>query len=80
MKSCCSSGPCAIVGKLCLLLLTLTEIATLVGVYTTHFGTGGASFGSTTASLSIIALAINTTVWMKMGMMHCSGDCMTKSK
>jgi hypothetical protein len=44
-------------------------------VYKTHFGTGGASFGATTSSLSIIALAINTAVWTKHGQMHCPGSC-----
>ncbi|MDP7068934.1 MAG: hypothetical protein QF815_00265 [Candidatus Peribacteraceae bacterium] len=75
MKSCCSSAPCAIVGKIILLLLTLTEIAALIAVYNSLFGTGGASFGSTTGSLSIVAFAINTAVWTKYGQMHCPGEC-----
>ena len=75
MQSCCSSKACALVGKVILLVLTLTEIATLIAVYQSHFGTGGASFGATTASLSIIAFAINTTVWTNYGKMHCPGSC-----
>ena len=75
MKSCCSSKPCAIIGKVMMILLTLTEIAAIIAVYKTHFGTGGASFGATTSSLSIVALAINTAVWTKYGQMHCEGNC-----
>lgn len=75
MMSCCSSKGCSIVGKVLLLILTLTEIAALIAVYKALFGTGGATFGSTTGSLSIIALAINSAVWLKTGQMHCSGDC-----
>ncbi len=69
--SCCSSGACAIIGKIFLLLVTLTEVATAYGVYMTHFAAGGATFGSTTASLSLIAFAINTGVWLKLGKMQC---------
>ena len=75
MKSCCTFTPCAVVGKIVFLLLTLTEIATLIAVYNSLFGTGGASFGSTTGSLSIMAFAINTVVWTKYGQMHCEGTC-----
>ncbi|MCB9808018.1 hypothetical protein H6770_02055 [Candidatus Peribacteria bacterium] len=77
MKACCSATPCAIVGKIVMLVLTLAEIAALIAVYKAHFSTGGATFGSTTGSLSIMALAINTAVWMKCGKMHCSGSCST---
>ena len=62
-------------GKVMVIILTLTEIAALIAVYNTHFGTGGASFGATTSSLSIVALAINTAVWTKFGQMHCEGNC-----
>ena len=77
MNSCCSNTYCALVNKIILLLLTLTELAAVVAVYKSHFGTGGASFGSTTGSLSIIALAINSAVWMKFGSAHC-GACQKK--
>lgn len=80
MKSCCTSTPCAVVGKIALLLLTLTELAAVIAVYNSLFGTGGASFGSTTGSLSIMAFAINTMVWTKFGQMHCSGNCDAKKK
>ena len=62
-------------GKVMMLILTLTQLAALLAVYKTHFGTGGATFGSTTASLSVMALAINTAVWTKYGQMHCGGSC-----
>lgn len=64
-------------GKLMMLILTLAEIAALIAVYKAHFGIGGATFGSTTGSLSIMALAINTAVWTKYGKMHCPGNCST---
>ncbi|MBT4119666.1 MAG: hypothetical protein HOG89_05115 [Candidatus Peribacter sp.] len=75
MKPCCSFKPCAIVGKIVMLVLTLTELAAIIAVYKAHFGTGGATFGATTSSLSIVALAINTAVWTKYGQMHCEGSC-----
>lgn len=75
LKSCCSYKPCAVMGKIIMLLLTLAEVAAIVAVYKAHFGTGGATFGSTTGSLSIVALAINTAVWTKYGQMHCPGNC-----
>jgi len=75
MKASCTFTPCAIAGKIILLLLTLTEIAALIAVYNSLFGTGGASFGSTTGSLSIMAFAINTVVLTKYGQMHCEGTC-----
>ena len=62
-------------GKLMVLILTLTQIAALIAVYRAHFGIGGATFGSTTGSLSIMALAINTWVWTRFGQMHCEGSC-----
>ncbi len=60
-----------------MVILTLTEIAAIIAVYKAHFATGGASFGATTSSLSIVALAINTAVWTKYGQMHCEGSCST---
>lgn len=76
--SCCSSAPCAFIGKVLLVLLVLTEIAALMAVYNALFGTGGASFGSTTGSLSIMAFAINTAVLTKCGHMHSCGTCEKK--
>lgn len=78
LKDCCSYKPCALMAKFLMLVLTLTEIAALIAVYKAHFGIGGATFGSTTGSLSIVALAINTAVWTKYGQMQCPGDCSKK--
>lgn len=75
MQSSCSSTVCDLVGKFVVVILTLAEIAAIIAVYKSHFGTGGASFGSTTGSLSIMALAINTVAWAKFGQMHCGGTC-----
>lgn len=51
--------------KLAAVILGLTSLAALIAVYTTLFGTGGASFGSTTSSLALIALAINLHLFVK---------------
>lgn len=64
-------------GKIIMLVLTVTELAAIIAVYKAHFGTGGATFGATTSSLSIIALAVNTAVWTTYGQMHCDGNCST---
>jgi len=45
--------------------LFLTALAALVGVYKAHIATGGATFGSTTGSLSLIAFAISVSLWKK---------------
>ncbi len=77
MISCCSNKGCAIVCKLLMLLVLITEIAAIVGVYNAHLATGGMTFGSTTGSLSILALAINSMVLLKFGQMHCK-ECSKK--
>lgn len=71
MLSCCSNKACALVCKILFFVVMLTELAALVGVYQAHFGVGGMTFGSTTGSLSIVSLAINTVVLLKLGQMHC---------
>lgn len=47
------------------LLLFLTTITALAGVYRTHFGINGMVFGSTNSSLAILAFVISLTVWSK---------------
>ena len=71
MMSCCSNKGCAAVCKILFFVVAVAELAALVGLYQAHFGVGGATFGSTTGSLSIVALAVNTVVLLKLGMMHC---------
>ena len=58
------------------LLLLVTSIAAAMGAYTAHFAAGGATFGTTTGSLSLIALAINVTLFAKT--MTCCCVCVKK--
>lgn len=69
---CCSYKPCAIVCKFMMLLSGLATVAALVGLYVAHFGASG-SFGTTAASLSLIAFAVNLVVFWKFGKAHCPG-------
>ncbi|MBM3231581.1 hypothetical protein FJZ28_04955 [Candidatus Peregrinibacteria bacterium] len=67
------------VGKLLFLLAGLATIASLVGVYVAHFGLSG-SFGTTAASLSLLAFPVNVMLLWKLGKAHCSScsACGTK--
>ena len=58
------------------LLLFLTTLASVMGVYVTHFPPtgGGMTFGSTSSSFALIAFAINSWLWLKM-LCKCSGAC-----
>lgn len=67
---------CKVVSGLVGLLLLATSIAAVMGAYTAHFAAGGATFGTTTGSLSLIALAINATLFAKT--MKCCCGCMKK--
>ena len=46
-------------------LLFLATLAAAVGVYKSHFLSSGATFGTTSGSLSIIAFVISLTLWSK---------------
>lgn len=69
MDACPNKG-CAIVCKVFLVLAGLATLASLVGVYTAHFGLSG-SFGTTAASLSLVAFPINVMLFWKLGKAHC---------
>lgn len=75
----CSTGCMVTKWILCVLLL-LTAIAAIIGVYETHvvIGTDPArfalQFGSTSGSLAIIAFAISATLWMKQ-LVCCMSKC-----
>ena len=69
-KSSAMCTVCNIVTWVGMVLLALTTIAALVGVYKAHMLTGGAAFGTTNGSLSLLALAVNLAFFMKM-MAHC---------
>ena len=53
------------------ILMFIAAFAALTGVYKTHLVAGGATFGTTTASLSLIAFAITSHVWLKSLTMCC---------
>lgn len=56
---------CKITGMLVFGLLMLTTLASLLGVYKSHFISTGTQFGSTSGSLALIAFAINVTFLIK---------------
>ena len=73
MKNSCSTACTAINWLICLVLF-LATLAALAGVYQVHFGGAGAIFGSTSGSLSLIALGINLSLWAKW-MCRCLCTC-----
>jgi formate-dependent nitrite reductase membrane component NrfD len=74
-KSSCSTA-CAALNWLVCLVLFLTTLAALAGVYKAHyFGIGrDAAFGTTSGSLSIIAFVLAVTLWSKW-MCRCLCSC-----
>lgn len=69
-KSTVGCHTCKMTGILVFGLLLLTTLASLVGVYKSHFISAGATFGSTSGSLALIAFAINVMFLVK-AMKHC---------
>ena len=73
------SGLMEILGWAICTLLLLSTLASLKGVYVAHFGVGGATFGSSNASLALVAFAINVTVFVKvLGCVLRMCDCCEK--
>ncbi len=82
----CSTG-CMIGKWIVALLLLLTSVAALVGVYQSHVISIGADvsrlalqFGSTSGSLSIIAFTISVMAWYKKMVCCLSKSCDVCSK
>lgn len=77
----CSKGGCAgckLFGAVVALLLTLTTIAALVGVWVTHFTESGMLFGSLNGSIALITLIISLMAWLKVVKKMCpcgKGGC-----
>ena len=46
-------------------LMFLAMLASIAGIYETHFVGAGATFGTTGASLSLVAFAITAYVWLR---------------
>ena len=55
-------------------LMFLAMLASIAGVYQTHFTGAGATFGTTGSSLSIIAFVITAHLWVK-SFACCMGIC-----
>ena len=78
--SSCSTG-CLVVKWVVCVLLFLTSIAALVGVYQTHVIVGAdparvaIQFGSTSGSLAIIAFVVSVLAWCKKMVCCMSGSC-----
>ncbi len=68
------STPCIVSKWATAILLFLTSIAALIGVYETHVVSGGVQFGSTSGSLAILAFTVSIMAWGKK--MVC---CMSKT-
>jgi len=59
------------------LILTFGMIAALIGVWKTHFTASGFVFGTTDASLSLLAAMIGSVLWVKLVTKLC--PCMAKA-
>ena len=69
--------PCTWVSFIVAILVLLSSVASLVGVYKAHFLVGGATFGTTNGSLALIALVANLAFLKKV--MSCC-PCMGSGK
>ena len=65
VKSSGSFGPMQHIKALVCLILLLTTLASIKGVLIALFYADGAGFGTSHASMALIALAINVAVWCK---------------
>lgn len=68
---------CKIIGGLAALILTLTTIASLVGVYRTHLLPGGLTFGSLEGSVALAVLVLSLIAWVKTVHKMCPCGCAT---
>ncbi|MFH1670850.1 MAG: hypothetical protein ABIA92_04685 [Patescibacteria group bacterium] len=55
-------------------LMFLAMLASIAGIYETHFVGAGATFGTTGASLSILSFAVTAHLWIK-SLACCLGAC-----
>ncbi len=69
------SAPCMVSKWVVAVLLFLTSVASLIGIYNTHVVAGGVQFGSSSGSFAIIAFAISITCWGKKMVACMSGNC-----
>ncbi len=57
---------CKIVAGLVALVLTLTTIAAVIGVYMTHVSPAGWVFGSTAGSVALVTFILSLMAWFKV--------------
>jgi hypothetical protein len=69
------STPCIVSKWAVAILLFLTSIAALIGVYNTHIVSGGVQFGSSGGSFAIIAFTVSVMAWGKKMACCMSGNC-----
>ena len=69
-KSADMCSVCMIITWIIMVLTALVTIAALIGVYKAHILAGGAAFGTTNGSLSLVALIASLAFLMKM-MQYC---------
>lgn len=58
-------GACMALHAVVAVILFVAAIAAVVGVYKAHVLSSGLAFGTTSGSLSIMALSLVLTCWMK---------------
>lgn len=70
-SSCCECAACKVVRAIASLLLLLLTIAAFIGVWHTHMTATGWMFGSTDASLAILAAVASLAVFHKTSKKLC---------
>jgi len=68
-------GPVEHIKAIVCLLLFLTTLAAVKGVIIALFYADGAGFGSSHASMALMAFAINVAVWCKSLCCYMGGSC-----
>lgn len=77
MCGCCDCGACKAVRVIVSILLLALTVAAFIGVWTTHMTPAGWVFGTTDASLAILAGVASLTVFHKTSkkLCRCSKSC-----
>ena len=73
-----SCAPCLLLAWVSAILLFMTALLSLVGVYKAHILRGGMTFSTAEGALYIIAFCISLTLWTRQ-MTVCCG-CETRKK
>lgn len=62
---------CTVIRWVVTVILSLTSLAALIGAYKAHVLAGGATFGTTSGSLSLLALSVTLALWAKCAVCCC---------